>query len=250
MRKNITAVSPDLQKLLELTARMESDPLLTQASTGNTSAKLDGVLWIKASGKCMADALCDDILIPLDLEQVSVDCMRRDIDPSERYPRASVETAMHATLPHRFVLHVHCVNTIAWAVRQDAPLQLRSRLDGMRWQWVPYTVSGLPLARAIARALSTRPDANVFILGNHGLVIGASDPEELETLLAEVARRLAIDPRPSPPPNYSRLEDLCGVSQWGLPDDCEMHALGTDPSSQAIVARGLLYPCQAIFSGS
>src|SRR5947209_3956078 len=172
MRKNITAISSDLQKLLEITARVGCDPLLTQASTGNTSAKLDGVLWIKASGRCMADALRDDILVPLDLEQVSMDCMRRDIDPSERYPRASVETAMHATLPHRFVLHVHCVNTIAWAVRRDGPIQLRARLEGMRWQWVPYTASGLPLACAIERALRERPGADVFVLGNHGLVIG------------------------------------------------------------------------------
>ena len=101
---------------------MGSDPLLTQASTGNSSVKLDGVLWIKASGRWMADAMREDILIPLDLDRVTHDCVRRGIDPAEHYPSASVETAMHVALPHRFVLHVHCVNTIAWAVGSDAPL--------------------------------------------------------------------------------------------------------------------------------
>jgi rhamnose utilization protein RhaD (predicted bifunctional aldolase and dehydrogenase) len=243
-------ISPDLQKLLRLTGRVGSDPLLTQASTGNSSAKLDGVLWIKASGRWMADAIRDDILIPLDLYSVTHDCVRRGIDPSERYPRASVETAMHAALPHRFVLHVHCVNTIAWAVRADAHLQLCSRLDGMRWQWVPYAASGVPLARAIERALRDRPGADVFVLGNHGLVIGASDPDELEARLAEVTRRLSVPPRRAPHGDCSRLDALCAGAQWRLPADCEVHALATDPVSRNILGNGLLYPCQAIFSGS
>ena len=148
------AVQAELQPLLEFTQRVGSDPLLTQASTGNSSVKLDGVLWIKASGRWMADALRDDILIPLDLAEVT-ECLRQGIDPAERYPCASLETAMHAALPHRVVLHVHCVNTIAWAVRSDAPVQLRRRLDGLRWQWIPYVASGLPLSRTLS-ALSSR----------------------------------------------------------------------------------------------
>jgi rhamnose utilization protein RhaD (predicted bifunctional aldolase and dehydrogenase) len=137
MRSNAPAASQvELQALLELTERVGSNPLLTQASTGNTSIKLDGVLWIKASGKWMADAMQDDILIPLNLADVHGECLQRGVDPTERYPLASLETAMHAVLPHRVVLHVHCVNTIAWAVRSDARTQLEDRLDGLRWSWV------------------------------------------------------------------------------------------------------------------
>src|SRR5579864_3963012 len=95
----------ELEMLRELTERVGSNPLLTQASTGNTSIKLDGVLWIKASGRWMADALQDDILIPLNLADVRGECLQRNVDPAERYPGASLETAMHALLPHRVVLH-------------------------------------------------------------------------------------------------------------------------------------------------
>src|SRR5258707_10725355 len=123
----------ELDRLLDLTARVGRDPLLTQASTGNSSIKLDGVLWIKASGKWMADAVHEDILIPLDLAEVQA-CLKQRRDPAERYSRASIETAMHAVMPHRVVLHVHCVNTIAWAVRQDAQVQLERQLHGLRWQ--------------------------------------------------------------------------------------------------------------------
>ncbi len=242
------AVRAELQPLLELTERVGSDPLLTQASTGNSSMKLDGVLWIKASGCWMADALRNDILIPLNLTEVT-ECLRRGIDPTERYPRASLETAMHAALPHRVVLHVHCVNTIAWAVRSDAPIHLQSRLGSVAWQWIPYVASGLPLSREMERALSARPDACVFVLGNHGLIVAGDDIQTVEALLREVRACLGVAPRQAHAPDYPGLLEICSHSScWHLPDDGTLHALGTDPVSRSILTRGLLYPCQAIFS--
>jgi rhamnose utilization protein RhaD (predicted bifunctional aldolase and dehydrogenase) len=98
MSKNMSATNQaELTSLRELSARIGSDPLLTQASTGNSSIKLEGVLWIKASGKWMADAIHEDILIPLDLAEVR-ERVKQTIDPAERYTRASIETAMHAVL--------------------------------------------------------------------------------------------------------------------------------------------------------
>jgi rhamnose utilization protein RhaD (predicted bifunctional aldolase and dehydrogenase) len=237
-----------LQPLLELTRRVGKNPLLTQGSTGNCSAKADGVLWIKASGKWMADALQDDFLTTLDLADVRA-FLRKGVDPADCYPRASLETAMHAALPHRVVMHVHCVNTIAWAVRSDASMQLQSRLEGLRWNWVPYIASGLPLASEIERTLRISPEANVFVLGNHGLVIGGEDAAAVETLLAEVGKRLAIPPRVAHPADYTALMELSNDSPWDLPDDDGIHVLGTDAMSRSILAGGLLYPCQAIFSG-
>src|SRR5256885_4911447 len=66
--------------------------------------------------------------------------------------RPSIETAMHAVLRHRVVIHVHSINAIAWAIRVDGPGQLRERLAGLHWQWIPYTASGIPLARQIEKA--------------------------------------------------------------------------------------------------
>jgi len=242
--------SQELHRLLDLTRRVGNDPLLTQASTGNSSAKLNGVLWIKASGKWMADALRDDILIPLNLTEVVMECLRRHIDPTERYPGASLETALHAALPHRVVLHVHCVNTIAWAVRSDGRTQLQRLLDGLPWQWVPYIASGLPLSAEIESALSAQPDTDLFVLGNHGLILGGESVEAIERLLAEVRQRLSIPPRESRPVDYEALRKVSQDSRWVVPDDCGVHTLATDPTARAILAGGLLYPCQAIFSDS
>jgi ribulose-5-phosphate 4-epimerase/fuculose-1-phosphate aldolase len=249
MTKHATvAIQAELQSLLKFTERVGNDPLLTQASTGNSSVKLDGVIWIKASGRWMADALRDDIFVPLDLTEVA-DCLRQGIDPAIRYPSASLETAMHAALPHRVVLHVHCVNTIAWAVRRDAATQLQRRLGNLPWQWIPYVPSGLPLARAMASALAAQPDTAVFVLGNHGLVIAGETTEAVEALMSEVQERLAIVPRRGRSAEYAQLLEICDGSPWDLPADDGLHLLGTDPISQTILAGGLLYPCQAIFFG-
>ena len=249
MRTNTPpAAATELEPLLKMTGRVGADPLLTQASTGNSSIKLHDVLWIKASGKWMADAGREDILIPLDLAEVRR-CVRQGTDPAERFGGASIETAMHAVLPHRVVLHVHCVNTIAWAVRRDARIRLQDRLCGLRWQWIPYVRSGMPLAREIENALLGPAGTDVLVLGNHGLVIGGEDCGAVERLLCEVRRRLEIPVRPAHPADYTALAEITGGSCWDLPDDDAVHALGTDARSREILSRGLLYPCQAIFSG-
>ena len=239
----------EITRLRELSARVGSDPLLTQASTGNSSVKLGGVLWIKASGEWMADSMRKDILIPLDLAEVR-ECVNRDVDPAARHTRASVQTAMHAVMPHRVVLHVHCVNTIAWAVRLDAPTRLERLLDGLRWQWIPYVPSGMPLAEKMEKALALSPNTDVFVLGNHGLVVGGEDCDAAEDLLAEVRRRVAIPPRGAQTADYDALEELADGSAWNLPEDAEVHALGTDAVSREVLLNGFLYPCQAVLSNS
>jgi rhamnose utilization protein RhaD (predicted bifunctional aldolase and dehydrogenase) len=250
MNRNISATNQaELTQLRELSARIGSDPLLTQASTGNSSIKVEGVLWIKGTGKWMADAMREDILIQLDLAEAKKH-MRQKVDPADRYCGASIETAMHAVLPHRVVLHVHCVDTIAWAVRQDAPVQLENKMEGLRWQWIPYVPSGLPLARAIERVSSVSLDTDVFILGNHGLVLGGDDCGAVEDLLSQVRRRLANCPRQAHPTDYGALAEIVDGSSWSLPEDDEVHALATDGISRGILSGGLLYPCQSIFSFS
>src|SRR5579871_36800 len=92
----------ELRRLQRLSARIGANPLLAQASTGNASIKLDGVLWIKASGKWLADADEHDILVPIELSRVRK-CLEQDRDVSEEYTcsngaRPSIETSMHAVL--------------------------------------------------------------------------------------------------------------------------------------------------------
>jgi rhamnose utilization protein RhaD (predicted bifunctional aldolase and dehydrogenase) len=248
----ITADS-EIAPLLELSARLGRNPLLVQAGTGNTSVKVDGVLWIKASGKWLAHAGHDEILVPVDLAETRR-CVQQDADPAGRCSiqsgkplRTSVETAMHSVLPHRVVLHVHSVNTIAWAVRCDAAALLGERFAGLRWKWIPYAASGLPLAREVEGAIACSPETDVLVLANHGLVVCGDTCEAAERLLHEVEARIAIAPRPAPEPDCKLLMQFAGTSGWRLPDDPSVHALGTDAWSGTVLSGGVLYPCQAIF---
>jgi len=208
----------EIASLLNLSTRVGCDPQLVQGNNGNISLKLDGVLWIKASGKWLANAKQEDTFVPVELDVVK-ESLRRNVEIAQLYTvgdqlRPSIETAMHAVLQHRVVLHVHSVNTIAWAVRRDGPSQLSNRLAGLDWRWVPYISSGIPLAKKIGKLVSAAPETNVFILGNHGLVICGNNCEGAEALLDEVERRLAIIPRPSPEPDAALLAALVDCSNW------------------------------------
>jgi rhamnose utilization protein RhaD (predicted bifunctional aldolase and dehydrogenase) len=231
--------------------------MLVQAATGNTSVKLDGVLWIKASGKWLSDAMQDSIFVPVNLEEtrrriaMNIDPAGQTAIVSGKTLGTSVETAMHAVLPHRVVLHVHSVNTIAWAIREDGPAELARRFEGLRWQWISYVPSGLQLAAAVQAAVTADPLTEVLVLANHGLVVGAADCKSAENLLRDVERRVAITPRRSPEPDWALLSrlaasDLCS-GMWRVPPSIGIHAMGTDPVTRRIASGGILYPCQAIF---
>jgi rhamnose utilization protein RhaD (predicted bifunctional aldolase and dehydrogenase) len=249
-----TSDEVEIAALVDLSGRLGRDPLLVQASNGNTSIKLDGVLWIKGSGKWLANAGQEQLLVPIQLADVN-ESIRNNTEiaqviADEKQTPPSIETAMHAVLSHRVVLHVHSVNAIAWAVRLDGAVQLEQRLAGLNWRWIPYVDSGIPLAREIAKQVAGTPDTDVLVLGNHGLVICGDDCDATEALLCEVERRLAISPRPSPGPDGANLNKIACHSRWRFPDLNSVHSLGTDAVSRRILRGGILYPCQAIFLGS
>ena len=99
--------------------------------------------------------------------------------------RPSVETTLHAGLPQRFVLHLHCVETISHAVLEDGAARIAPLLDGLKWRWVPYMRPGLPLFRTIT------PGADIYVFANHGLVVAADTLEAAVALVETVGRRLA-----------------------------------------------------------
>jgi rhamnose utilization protein RhaD (predicted bifunctional aldolase and dehydrogenase) len=105
-------------------------------------------------------------------------------------------------------VHIHCVETIAPAVREDASDRIAERLDGLEavvGSLVPYRRPGLPLARAILEAAA--PDANVLVLVNHGLVVSGDSVAEVESLMERVCAALAATPRTAPRANIAAIAD-------------------------------------------
>ena len=251
------ALAAALAPLAALSARLGADRNLIQGAGGNTSLKRgERELWVKASGTWLAVAERQPIFVGLDLAEV-----RRRLAADEAEPalparldpagalRPSIETTLHALLPHAVVVHVHSVNTIAYAVRADGPARVAERLDGLRWAWIPYAKPGLPLTRAVQAEMHRAPD--VLVLGNHGLVIGAPDTEAAAALLAEVESRLAVPARSVPAPDLPALDRLAALSagRYRPARLGEAHAAATDPAHATIAGRGALYPDHVVFLG-
>ncbi|TIO05624.1 class II aldolase/adducin family protein [Mesorhizobium sp.] len=252
------ADAQDLAALRSLSASIGRDPHLTQAAGGNTSLKAGDTLWIKASGTWLKDALAQDIMVPVAIPPLLRAVEQRD--PAADQPqgfaiealntsrlRPSIETTVHALMPQRVVLHVHCVDTISLAVQADCEAQVAKRLDGLEWAYVPYRRPGLPLAQGIAERL--RPGVDVLILANHGLVVAAETVAGAEALLRRVTRLLARPPRKVSAADVGALTALIGRTGYRLPADVEAHAAAIDPESCRMASGGSLYPDHVIFLG-
>ncbi|QKD01616.1 class II aldolase/adducin family protein [Mesorhizobium loti] len=252
------ADAQELAALRALSASIGLNPHMTQAAGGNTSLKAGDTLWIKASGTWLKDALSDDIMVPVAMAPLLRAVEQRDpaadkpqafaIDElNPRGLRPSIETTVHALMPQRVVLHVHCVDTISLAVQADGKAEVARRLDGIEWAYVPYFRPGLPLARGIAEKL--RPGVDVLILGNHGLVVAAETVAEADILLRRVRSLLARPARVTAAPDIAALTTLARDSIYRLPADVEAHAVALDAESRRMAEAGSLYPDHVIFLG-
>ncbi|QIG91146.1 MULTISPECIES: class II aldolase/adducin family protein [unclassified Bradyrhizobium] len=242
-----------LNELRQMSARVGSNILLVQGAGGNSSVKDGDVLWVKASGTWLADAEDRDIFVPVALSAARTALAQGD----ERVPlapnagttlRASIETSLHALMPHQVVLHVHSINTIAWAVRTDARDEFARRLDGLAWRYLDYHHPGLPLARAVSEAIA-QDAVDVLVLGNHGLVVGAATGNAAEAMVADVEKRLMLEPRGAPTADHDALRTICAGTNYRLPRDPRCHNIATDRYSRAIATSGSLYPDHVVFLG-
>lgn len=252
-----SSVAAALAPLAVLSARLGANRDLVQGAGGNTSLKRgDTELWVKASGTWLSAAERQPIFVGLDLPEV-LRRLRADeaepalpalLDPAGTL-RPSIETTLHALLPHRVVLHVHSVNALAFAPRADGEALVAERLGSLRWAWIPYAKPGLPLTRAVQARLAEAPD--ILVLGNHGLVVGGSSPEDAAARLEAVERRLATPARAAAPADLPLLERLAGLSggRYRPAQLAEAHAAATDPASFGMAARGALYPDHVVFLG-
>jgi rhamnose utilization protein RhaD (predicted bifunctional aldolase and dehydrogenase) len=246
----------EMRDLGGLATRLGRNPLAIQGPGGNISLKRGGVMWVKASGIWMMEATARSIFVPVDLAAVldglaandpaCETCsafVRHDLVHSPLRP--SIETTLHAVMPQRVVVHVHCVETISIACLLDAPQRLIAPLAGLNWAFVPYIRPGASLGRAMAGHLHAEP--NVVVLGKHGLVVAGDSVAEAEQLRTEVSRRLARAPR-SAAADPEALRDAEGDG-YTMAEDQELHAIATDPISLAAARSGSLYPDHVVFLG-
>jgi rhamnose utilization protein RhaD (predicted bifunctional aldolase and dehydrogenase) len=238
----------------KLCASFGKDPLLVQGAGGNVSWKNDGELWIKGSGTWLAHADKEDLFVPVYLTDLQEALAQGnfDIKPQvigEHLLRPSIETILHAVMPQTIVVHLHAVDALSHLVTKDC----EEFLDGLFKQsdinsiFVDYHKPGPELARAIDQALKSQSSANVVLLKNHGIVIGADSIEEIQTLLRAI--NTVCEPRKIPD-EARPLASSSRVNGYIPFTDPQVQELALNPNLyKRLQFDWVLFPDHAVFLG-
>ena len=181
-------------------AHIGADPMLVQGAGGNFSWKEGDTLWVKASGAWLADANRKEIFIPVNLSHLLTAIAAGDFNVSPKVVekselRPSIETLLHALMPHKVVVHLHAVEVLSRLVRCNSDAEISSHVDkSLRWLSVEYFKPGAELARAISESMQQAPDVEVVFLKNHGIVVGGADVKEIDDILKRLTAAFSTPP--------------------------------------------------------
>jgi rhamnose utilization protein RhaD (predicted bifunctional aldolase and dehydrogenase)/NAD(P)-dependent dehydrogenase (short-subunit alcohol dehydrogenase family) len=108
------------------------------------------------------------------------------IDPAS--PNPSVETLLHAFLPHAVVDHTHSTAVLS-LVDQENSRAICDEVYDARVGFVPYVMPGFALAKAAAEVFDRTPGVEGLILDKHGLfTFGADARSSYERTIELVTR--------------------------------------------------------------
>jgi len=213
----VNAVERQLKDtLIDYCAKIGTDPLLVQGAGGNASWKDGDTLWVKASGTWLANAATADIFVPVDLDHLCNALQREDfsVTPKLNMPsglKPSIETLLHALMPHPVVIHLHPVEVLAHLVRGNCQPAFESLIaPSLPWTIVDYCKPGATLAAAVRAALIQKPTATVVFLKNHGVVIGGADVAQVSQTLDQLTSALKtvpVETDTSAPESTALLDD-------------------------------------------
>jgi len=191
-----------------------SDLRITNYGGGNTSAKVEmtdplsgnseTVLWVKGSGGDLGSMGLDGFsTLYLDkLEQLK--SLYRGLEHEDEMvgylphctfdlnPRAaSIDTPLHAYIPHKHVDHMHPDAVIAIACTKNSK-ELTEKVFGGEMGWLGWKRPGFDLGLGLEEVAKSNPDLKGAILAGHGLFTwGNTSKECYETTLAILQR--AVD---------------------------------------------------------
>src|ERR1700744_1221296 len=181
-------VNADLAVRTYTTRLLGSDPRMVLHGGGNTSVKTTmkdqlgedvDVICIKGSGWDMG------VIEPAGLPAVRLEPLRKlrkldklsdeDMVNFQRInlldssaPNPSVETLLHAFLPHKFIDHVHSTAVLALTDQPDNKALVQV-VYGHRVAYVPYTIPGFALAKSVADVFDKNPGVEGLVLLQHGI---------------------------------------------------------------------------------
>ncbi len=190
-------VADDLALRVYTSRLLGNEPRLVQHGGGNTSLKSRtrdvlgndvDVLCVKGSGWDLGNiepaglpaVKLEPLLALRNLDELSDEAMvnaQRAALLDSAAPTPSVETLLHAWIPHRFVDHTHANAVLALTDQPNGEAHCRD-LYGGRLAIAPYCMAGFSLARLAARVLENDPAAEGMILLKHGIFSWGADARQ------------------------------------------------------------------------
>ncbi|MDP6352620.1 MAG: bifunctional aldolase/short-chain dehydrogenase [Alphaproteobacteria bacterium] len=190
-------IGRDVALRVYTTRLLGGEPRLVLHGGGNTSVKTSmadllgdetEVLCVKGSGWDMGD------IEPAGLPAVRLEPLRRlraldalgdeDMVNVQRSnlldstaPNPSVETLLHAFLPHAYIDHTHANAVLALTDQPDGEA-ICAELYGSRAALVPYIMPGFALAKKAQEVYQANPECEGLILLKHGIFSFAEDAED------------------------------------------------------------------------
>src|SRR5437016_9744550 len=199
-------IAKDLALRVYTTRLLGGDPRLVLHGGGNTSVKMRmqdllgdavDVICVKGSGGDMGNiepaGLPAVKLAPLRTLRALGHLSDEDMVNYQRInlldssaPNPSVETLLHAFLPHKYVDHTHSTAVLALTDQPDGE-SIAGDVFGSRVAYVPYTIPGFALAKSVADVFERNRNVEGLVLLQHGIFsVGETSREAYERMIGFV----------------------------------------------------------------
>jgi rhamnulose-1-phosphate aldolase/alcohol dehydrogenase len=209
--ESVAARQDEPGRLVYRSNLLGADPALTNFGGGNTSAKFEvedpltgepaTVLWVKGSGGDLGTirangfaTLYQERLLVLEKvyrgleheDEMVAHLARCAFDPGGLAP--SIDTPLHAFVPHAHVDHVHPDAVIAIAAARRGA-GLTAEIFAGEVGWLPWQRPGFDLGLRLRDALREHPRWRGVVLGGHGLITWGADSRGCYASTIAIVRR-------------------------------------------------------------
>jgi Uncharacterized conserved protein len=190
-------ISKDFALRIYTTHLLGSEKKLVLHGGGNTSLKetqkdifnkITNVMHVKGSGWDMSDlteggmptVFLDPLIKTLKFQNMTdndmVNFLRNNLLNSSS-PNPSVETLLHAFLPHKYIDHTHS-NAILSLVNLENSNTILKKIFGNKLAIVPYVMPGFDLAKKCYQIYNKDKKVEGLLLLNHGIFTFAETAED------------------------------------------------------------------------
>ncbi len=195
----------DISDLIAISRRYGADSRFVMLGGGNTSKKIDDVMYVKASGHALA-TIGEEGFVAMDLGKLGAiwnKAYPTDVDEREKAvlqdmmdarcegetARPSVEALLHSFIPFSYVVHLHPAMVNGLTCGQSGKGAMEKLFPEA--MWIPLVNPGYILAKTVRDAQQEyvekwgNPPSMIF-LQNHGVFVAADSIDGIERLYDQI----------------------------------------------------------------